>query len=169
MTSTRASIVEAITAQPGVHFSELTRQLDIAPGQAQYHLRELTAAETVEAADVAGQTHYYPPGFDAWERRALAILRRETAGEVVARLLEDDPLRPGTVATELDIARSTLEWHLDRLVAAGLVEKRRRNGRVILVAARAEATVDLLYETDPTLAERLVDRYTRLVDRFLEE
>lgn len=168
MTTTRRRIHEAVTDHPGLHFSELTRRLDIAPGQAQYHLRKLTATEAVVAAEIEGQTHYYPPEIDAWERRALAILRRETAGEIVASLLADDPLRPATITAELDIARSTLEYHLDRLVDAGIVEKRRRNGRVIVVAARPEATAELLYDADPSLAERLVDRYTRLLDRFLE-
>lgn len=169
MTTTRTSIVDAIDARPGIHFSELARRLDLAPGQLQYHLRQLEADDAVVKDQFSGQTHYYPAGYDDWERRALAVLRRETAGEIVARLLEDEPLRPGALTADLDIARSTLEWHLDRLVTVGLVEKRRHDGRVILLAAAPEATVQLLYDADPTLADRLLDRYTRLLDRFLEE
>lgn len=169
MTTTRTSIVEAINAQPGIHFSELTRDLDIAPGQVQYHLRQLEVEEIVVKDHISGQTHYYPSGFDAWERRALAILRRETAGEIVALLLEAEPVRPADVTAELDIARSTLDWHLERLVDVGLVEKRRHDGRVMLLTANPEEIVQLLYDADPTLADRLVDRYTRLVDRLLAE
>ena len=169
MTTTRTSIVETIDARPGIHFSELTRTLDVAPGQVQYHLRRLEVEDTVVEDRIDGQTHYYPTGYDAWERRALAILRRETAGEIVALLIEAEPVRPADVTAELDIARSTLDWHLERLVDVGLVEKRRHDGRVILLAANPEETVRLLYDADPTLADRLVDRYTRLVDRFLAE
>lgn len=168
MTDTRAIVADAVDAHPGVHFNELVRSLDLARGQVQYHLRRLDAEDTIVVDRYHGQTHYYPPDFDEWERRALALLRRETAGDIVVHLLQDGPTRPDTVASELDIARGTLEWHLDRLLAHGLVEKRRENGRLVLAASAPGDTVRLLRDADPTLAGRLVDRFTRLVDRFLE-
>lgn len=169
MTETRATIADAVRAHPGIHFNELVRTLDLANGQVQYHLGRLRDEESVVAERLYGRTHYYPPVYDGWERRALALLRRETAGDVVAYLLANGPTPPGTAAEDLDVARSTLEWHLDRLVAHGLVEKRRADGRVTLAVAAPGATVRLLREADPTLRERLVDRFTRLVDRLLEE
>lgn len=56
----------------------------------------------------------------------------------------------GPLANELDIAHSTLKWHLDRSVAQGRIEKQREDGRAILVAAALEATVRLLRDADPT-------------------
>lgn len=169
MTATRTRIANAIESHPGVHFSELVRRLDLAPGQVQYHLRQLTAENQIVEDNYQGQTHYYPPDFDEWERRALALLRRETAGDIVAHLLAEGPTRPDVIVNELGIVRSTLEWHLDRMVAHGLIEKQRTNGRIILTAAAPEETVKLLRDADPTLGDRLVDRFTRLVDRILAE
>lgn len=169
MTATRTRIANAIESHPGVHFSELVRRLDLAPGQVQYHLRQLTAENQIVEDNYQGQTHYYPPDFDEWERWALALLRRETAGDIVAHLLAEGPTRPDVIANELGIARSTLEWHLDRMVKHGLIEKQRTNGRIILTAAAPEETVELLRDADPTLGDRLVDRFTRLVDRILAE
>lgn len=170
MSETRTRIADYVRAHPGVHFSGLVRRLELGPGQVQYHLRRLREEGTVVVEDLYGRSHYYPPEYDAWERAALALLRRETAGDVVAYLLESGPTDPSTVADELDVARSTLEWHLDRLTARGLVDKRRdERNRVTLVVARPADTVALLRDADPTLRERLVDRFTRLVDRFLAE
>lgn len=169
MTATRTRIANAIESNPGVHFSELVRRLDLAPGQVQYHLRQLTAENQIVEDNYQGQTHYYPPDFDEWQRRALALLRRETAGDIVAHLLAEGPTHPDVIVNELGIARSTLEWHLDRMVAHGLIEKQRTNGRIILTAAAPEETVKLLRDADPTLGDRLVDRFTRLVDRILAE
>lgn len=157
MTETRSSIADAVRDRPGVHFNELVRSLDLAPGQVQYHLRRLREDDSVVVERLYGQTHYYPPAYDDWERGALALLRRETAGDVVAYLLAHGPDRLGTVANELHIARSTLEWHLDRLVEHDLVEKRREDGQVTLAAAAPEETIRLLRNADPTLRERLVD------------
>jgi len=162
----RRRIETRVREDPGVYFNELVRELDLAAGQVQYHLRRLTDDDTVAAASLFGRTHYYPPAFDAWERRALALLRRETSAEIVATLLDEGPARPVEVADQVDIARSTLAWHADRLVEAGLVEKR-FDGHQLAVADERR-TAELLQTADPTLPERLIDRYTRLVDLLLE-
>lgn len=95
MTETRATIADAVRAHPGIHFNELVRTLDLANGQVQYHLGRLRDEGSVVAERLYGRTHYYPPGYDEWERRALALLRRETAGDVVAYLLANGPTPPG--------------------------------------------------------------------------
>ena len=167
MTDTRTQIGGAIREQPGIHFNELVRSLDLAPGQVQYHTKQLQEAGRILSEPFCGRRHYYPPNFDRWERRALALLRRETTGDIVAYLLQNGPTHPGMVAADLEIARSTLEWHLDRLVAHGIVEKRRENARVTLVVASPNKTVQLLQSADPTLRKRLVGRFERLIDRLL--
>lgn len=166
MSDVRRRIERRVHADPGVYFNELVRELDLAAGQVQYHLRQLTDDDAITAASLFGRTHYYPPNFDAWERRALALLRRETSAEIVATLLDDGPARPVDVADRVGIARSTLAWHADRLVEAGLVEKR-FDGHQLAVADERR-TAELLEAADPTLPERLVDRYTRLLDLLLE-
>ncbi|MFC7229472.1 winged helix-turn-helix transcriptional regulator [Salinirubellus salinus] len=167
MTETRDLIAARVRADPGVHFNELVRALDLAPGQVQYHLRRL---EWVVAADLYGQTHYYPPGYDADERRALALLRRETAADVVAVLLEAGALPATDVAERVGIARSTLSWHLDRLTEAELVrDDRDARNRVVLSLVDPEGTARLLRRAEPSTPGRLVDRFTRLVDSLLAE
>ena len=167
MTDTRERVGARVRADPGVHFNELVRALDLAPGQVQYHLRRL---EWVVEADLYGQTHYYPPEYDEREQRALALLRRETAADVVALRVEEGSL-PATVVTDrVGIARSTLSWHLDRLTEAGLVvEERDARNRVVLSLAEPEWTARLLRRAEPSTPERLVDRFTRLVDSLLAE
>lgn len=170
MTETRDRILEHVQAHPGVHFNRLVRSLDLAPGQVQYHLRRLSSRDSVVSRRLYGRTHYYPPGYGPWEQQALALLRRETAGDVVAFLLANGASRPATVADELDIARSTLEWHLGRLVDGGVVAKRRDgHDHVTLVLERPDDTIRLLRDADPSLGDRFVDRFARLVDRLLTE
>lgn len=165
MTATRERIAAQVRRDPGVHFNELVRVLDLAPGQVQYHLKRLD----VVADDRYGQTHYFPEGYDDWERGALALLRRETAADVVGVLMEAGALGATETAERAGIARSTLSWHLDRLVESDLVEKRHDRGRVVLALVDPERTARLLDRAEPTLPDRLVDRFTRLVDSLLDE
>lgn len=165
MSETRDRIAAAIDRDPGVHFRELVRTLDLAPGQVQYHLERLD----VVADDRYGRTHYFLDGYDEWERGAIALLRRETSADVVSVLMAEGPLGAGETAEHAGIARSTLSWHLDRLVESDLVEKRHDRGRVVLALVDPERTARLLDRAKPTLPGRLVDRFTRLVDSLLEE
>jgi len=165
MNDTRARIYRHIESNPGVHFRELTRALDLATGQVQYHLGRL---DRITSESVNGRTHYYAASFDPWERHTIAFLRRETARDILVTLIECEAARPGEVAENLDIARSTLEHHLDGLVEYGIIEKCRRDGRVTLALRRPEATVELLARIDLTAPDRLSDRFTRLLDRLFE-
>lgn len=168
MSATRNSIATYVRENPGVHFNELVRSTDFAPGQVQYHLRRLIGAETVAAEELYGRTHYYPPTFDEWERGALALVRRETARDVIGYLLEHETGDPATVADDLGIARSTLEWHLDHLVEQEVVRKERDSrNRVTLVLTQPDATAELLSAVSPSLPDRFLDRFTRLVDDLL--
>lgn len=170
MTDTRTRIVTYVGEHPGIHFNELVRRLGLASGQVQHHVRQSLANGTLEAKSLYGRTHYYPPEYDEWERRALALLCRETAGDVVAVILERGEVRPATVAEVLDIARSTLEWHLDRLVEQDIVDKQyNANKHVRLTLSRPAETAYLLREAYPSMPDRMVDRFTRLVDRLLGE
>lgn len=95
---------------------------------------------------------------------------RPIATDVVGLLLEEETARPQAVAEELDVARSTLEWHLGGLVEHDVVGKRRdAENRATLELARPGETVRLLREADPALLDRLVDRFSRLLDRLLAE
>jgi predicted transcriptional regulator len=167
VSETRERIRDHVAAHPGVHFNELVRRLDLAPGQVQHHLKRLTP-DAVVAESLYGRTHYYPPAYDGWERGALALLRRETARDVLETLAAG-PRAPDAVADDVGVARSTLEWHLDHLLEQELVEKAYdERGRVTLSLARPAETGDLLAAVEPSLPDRLVDRFTRLVDSFLD-
>jgi predicted transcriptional regulator len=165
MTDIRRRVHEHVRTNPGVHFNALARNLDIATGQAQYHLRRLGRNDEVVTERIRGRTHYFDPGYDAWERRLLALYRRETARELLTLLLGDGWVPAATLAERLDLARSTVSWHLDSLSEAGIVESRRGDrGRVDVTLARPEETERFLREVSPSLADRLVDRFVTLVD-----
>lgn len=170
MTDQRHRLERAIALDPGIHFNGLVRELGLANGQVQFHMHRLLGDGTIVKEELYGRTHYYPPETGEFERGALAMLRRETARAILMVLIDEGSARPASVAETLDIARSTLEWHLDHLVEQGLVTKHRGDhNRVRLVSNRPAETLRLLADIDPSVSARMVDRFTRLVDRVLSE
>ncbi|WP_435093182.1 winged helix-turn-helix transcriptional regulator [Halorubrum sp. N11] len=167
MPDTRARVRRHVRDTPGVHFNRLSRDLDIATGQAQYHLRRLVGDGEIAVERIGGRAHYFDPTFDPWERRALAFLRRETPRGILLRLHADGPTRPTELADELDLARSTVSWHVSNLVESGIVEK--SDGRPMrLSLARPDRTATLLDAVSPSLPDRIVDRFIRTVDSLFE-
>ncbi|WP_123624468.1 winged helix-turn-helix transcriptional regulator [Halorubrum sp. CSM-61] len=167
MPDTRARVRRHVSDTPGVHFNRVGRDLDIATGQAQYHLRRLVRDGEVAVERIGGRAHYFDPAFDPWERRALAFLRRETAREILVRLHADGPTRPRALAEELDLARSTVSWHVSNLAESGIVEKS-DDRPMRLSLARPERTAALLDEVSASLPDRIVDRFVRTVDSLFE-
>jgi len=167
MPETRARVRRHVRDTPGVHFNRVSRDLDIATGQAQYHLRRLVRDGEVAVERIGGRAHYFDPAFDPWDRRAVAFLRRETAREILVRLHAEGATRPATLAEELDLARSTVSWHVSNLAESGIVEKSDdRPMRVSL--ALPDRTAALLDEVSASLPDRIVDRFVRTVDDLFE-
>jgi predicted transcriptional regulator len=170
MNKTRKRVARRIHTAPGIHFNELVRVLDLAPGQVQYHLKQLCSAGAVTDEQRYGRTHYYPPECNEWRRGALSLLRRETAGDIVALLCDRGPTPPQAIADDLDIARSTLEWHADHLTEQDvIVKERNERNHVTLALVRPAETARLLREVTPSSPALMVDRFTRLADRLLED
>jgi predicted transcriptional regulator len=167
MATTRTRVRRHVRETPGVHFNQVERDLDIATGQAQYHLRRLVKDDELVVERIAGRAHYFDPSFDPWERRALAFLRRETARGIVLRLHADGPLRPETLASELDLARSTVSWHVSNLADAEIVTKS-DDRPMTLTLTHPDRTANLLEMVSPSLPDRLVDRFIRTVDSLFE-
>jgi predicted transcriptional regulator len=164
----RACIHDHVRDNPGVHFNAVARDLDLAVGQVQYHLRSLERDDAVVPEGYYGRTHYYPPDCTDWERGAYAMARRETARDALVYLLDAGPTAPAEVADALGVARSTLEHHVDNLAEQALLAKRRdERNRVTLAVTRPEATVAVLDDVTPSPTGRFVDRFERLLDSFL--
>ena len=168
MTETRDRVRSHVESTPGVHFNAVGRDLGIATGQTQYHLRRLLKSGALRSLEVRGRTHYFPAGYSETEQAAIALLRRETTREIVLLLLDGETDRPAKLADSAGIARSTVEWHLATLVDHGLAEKVRDGRTVSVRLTEPKLLHELLVEIDPSVPDRLVDRFTRLVDSLLE-
>jgi DNA-binding MarR family transcriptional regulator len=85
--------------------------------------------------------------------------------------LRNDPVAPADVAEQLDLARSTVEWHLSRLIENDIVRKdpaETTASRNVVTLREKQTVYRLLREIEPNLLDRVVDRFSRLTDELLE-
>jgi len=71
------------------------------------------------------------------------------------------------LTTELDVARSTVSWHVSNLSEAGIVTKS-DDRPMTLSLTRPDRTAEVLKLVSPSLPDRLVDRFIRTVDSLFE-
>lgn len=121
----RAEIVSLVDDEPGVHVRELRRRLEAGSAQLDHHLRVLRDHDLVEEVEDAGYRCCFPPGWgDDQARRGIARLKSEGGRAVFAALLEADRVGVRALAEALDLAPSTVQYHVDRLAEIDIVEQR---------------------------------------------
>lgn len=118
---TRQAILDAVAAQPGIHFQALCRALGKGRGVVGHHLGKLVDGGRVVAHRQGGFVCYVVKGQDAGSAVAAGALKAEGA----QRLLRELAARPGLSGLELagatGLSPSTVHYHLRRLEEAGLV------------------------------------------------
>jgi hypothetical protein len=119
---TRALLLAAVEAEPGIHHQALVRLAGKGNGATEHHLQKLVAGGLLNRHRSDGYTCYFRAG--KVDRRSMAtahLLKSPVARAVV----EAATSRPGTslaqVAREQGVSGPTVHYHAKRLQAAGLV------------------------------------------------
>ena len=156
---TRKEIFEYVKANPGVHFNQLKRDLDLETGALQHHLRELEQYDVLESESFQGKRRVFVAReLTAEEKQILSVLRYETTRQVLLYLLRDGPARNTGIAEAVGVTPATRSWHLSNLQDAGVVEERRENRTVRYEVTNEELTVQLLVRYQESFVDRAVDR-----------
>lgn len=157
--STRKRLFEHVEANPGIHFRQLARDLDMETGLLQYHLDELEEYGVLDSEEHGGKRRLFVSRkLDAEERAILAVLRHETTRQLVLYLLEDGPARNGEIADAVGVTPPTVSWHLSNLVEKGVVEEVEEGRTTIYRVTDEELTVQLLARYRESFADGAVDR-----------
>ena len=155
----RKELFEHVEANPGIHFSQLKRDLDMETGLLQYHLRELEEYGVLESEDHQGKRRVFVAReLDAEEKAILAVLRYETTRRILLYLLEAGPVRNSEIAESVGVTPATVSWHLSNLVEKAVVEEVTERRTTRYSVKNEELTVQLLVRYQESFVDRAVDR-----------
>lgn len=122
----RAEILHCIEGSPGIHLRRVERETALSLGQVLYHLDRLERMGLVISARDAGFRRFYPARDTArGDKRFLAALRHEVPRRVLLQLLVAPRMSHKELLARVGVAASTLSFHLQRLLAAGVVLRER--------------------------------------------
>jgi predicted transcriptional regulator len=131
----RRRVFEAIVACPGTHARRLSRDLGIALGVVEHHLRHLERHGLLYAHQQGRRRTLYATGhIDPVDARIIHALRKPVWCRLLAALAGQERGLPD-LALELDLPPATVSYHLRRLRTLGLVDHLRvgREGAYLLL------------------------------------
>lgn len=156
---TRKRIFDYVEATPGIHFSQLKRDLDMETGLLQYHLRQLEQQGILESEEHQGKRRLFVAReLTDEERTILSMLRYETTRRILVFLLEEGPARNGEIAEAVGVTPATVSWHLSNLIDEGVVTAVRDGRTTRYRVTNEELTVQLLVRYQESFVDRAVDR-----------
>ncbi len=157
---TRRKIYEEIVLNPGLHFRELQRRLDMPVGMLEYHLNVLIREELIVAKKDGAYTRFFANTVMTHEERKLmGVLRNEIARKIVIFLLERGRAKQKEITQYVGLSPSTVSYHLGKLLKSDIIER------------EVEGRESYYTPKDPELLARVLIKYRRsfldsLVDNF---
>lgn len=161
----RSAILSCVERHPGIHLRKIERHTALPLGQVLYHLDRLERMGLIGSLRDSGFRRFYSSAdISRSEKPVLAALRHAVPRQLVMTLLEEPGLLHKELQARLGVAGSTLTFHLQRLVASGVIDRVREAPATIRYHVREAALArrELVYYRE-SFQDPLVDAFVQRV------
>jgi len=145
---TRRRIFDHVRQRPGQSIAEIATTVGVSHSTASYHLERLLEFSLLASTQDGNKMRFFVNGglFTEEERRVLAALSNTETRRVLATILANPGSYRAELTALLHVSSPTVNWHLQRLLAAGLVieEPRGRNRYLFADPARLRLAFETL-------------------------
>ena len=153
----RGEIFSTIQQHPGIHASQLARELDVGWGTITHHLDKLQRAKLVATRKVNNQKCFFEQGGEI-SRADMAIasaLKGDTASSIASFVNGHPMTSQKQMAEALEISPALASFHVKKLVTLGVLEKFRHGKETLLSCSDGMRRV--MASADPATAATLQD------------
>ena len=163
----RQRIYLYIKNNPGVHLRKISKSLNLAIGDTNYHLNSLEQSGFIKHGKWGIYKRYFVVAIqDKRSESILAILQQDTPRTIVLFLLE----HPGSIQSEIcrhiSFSAPTIKWHMSRLKMMEIIYDRKQGKFVrYYIKGNIADIVSLMKSYHPSIWSKLA---SSLVEIFLE-
>ena len=136
-------------------------------GETSHHLNRMVQAGVLRRERAPKRDFYFPTDITWDERKCLMFLRGENPRRILLTLLGDPGLRSVEIAERLGLGKSTVSFHLTRLVQGGLVVSSREDVNCRYQVAHPERVTGILANYRGSFREELASRFAEVWDGLL--
>lgn len=145
---TRRRIFDYVRQRPGQSIAEIATTVGVSHSTASYHLERLLEFNLLASTQDGNKMRFFVNGglFTEEERRVLAALSNSETRRVLATLIANPGSYRAELTSLLHVSSPTVNWHLQRLLQAGLVveEPRGRNRYLFADPSRLRVAFETL-------------------------
>ena len=158
--ASRRSIYECVVQHAGAHLRDVARRSGMPLGTALYHLDRLEEAGLIVARrDGRYKRYFTSQGMGRREKEVVSLLRHDVPRRIVYSLLTAGPATQRALCEAIGVSRSTLSFHVNRLLVAGLVSRAEARPEGIYALAEPDLARDLLSRFEGSLSPEDAARY----------
>ena len=143
--ASRRKIFECVSTHPGAHLRDVARRCTMPLGTSLYHLDYLeTSGLIVSRRDGRYKRYFASHTIGRREKEVLSLLRHDAPRRLVEALLERGPSTQRELCDAVGVSRSTVSFHLNRLVVEQVAVRTPRRPESTYEVADVAFTRELL-------------------------
>ena len=147
---TQKRIFSLISNNPGLHSRKISIILKISGQLADYHLQYLEKKNLIYSVKEAGYRRFYIQGRIGQEdRKRLSMLRQEVPLKIILFLIKNPGSKHKDILRLIEIAPSTLTYHIKKLVESEIIEIKSRNDIRKYYIKNVNEIINLLVQFKP--------------------
>ena len=168
------TLLSSINQNPGIRYRELLRLTNSNNGTLSYHLSRLERTNQIRVTRKKNFTRYYPSSMSQEVSNIIGFLRVPISRQIISLLVNNyDGCTFDNFASSIMRVPSTIYWHLQRLIDAGIVKKgfthysddTNRSSRLFYLSER-EIVKDTLSKYVESPLDKLINDYSDLIDEL---
>ena len=165
--SNKEHIYQYIANNPGCHLRKIIKDLGLAMGDTQHHLKMLEKTDLIKSRRIGVFRRYYTVSIYGERLESLlAILRQEVPRDIILYLIENPGANQGEIAHYKNFSAPTINWHMSRLIEKGLVRSSKQGKFVnYYVEGNMKDITNILKMYYPSIWTKLSNR---LADLFMD-
>lgn len=161
---TRKRIFETIRRSPGIHMRELERHLGLGLGNLQYHLHYLEKRDLIIQMKDEQFVRYFVKNkeMDDDDRKVMSFLRKGACRHILMCLMEEPGMNNKDISSTVVLSPSTVSWHLNKLVATGIVKKTVNGRESNFEVVDTENIAGLMIAYKSSFFDKLLDNFIEM-------
>lgn len=126
----RKQIIDSILEDPGIHFNDLLRETDLAPGNLVWHLDILETYKVIKKKRIGNYVAFIPYySKNPLSNIDLKLQKSELTLKVLKLIKKNPGIWNSKISENLDVHRKTVQYHIDKLLELELVFRKQDGSR----------------------------------------
>jgi predicted transcriptional regulator len=155
----RDKILSTIAQNPGLHFREIQRRVNIATGALQYHLDYLKKKNFIREEKQGKFSHFYALQAESVDSSLMNLLRQESVRKIVIFLMDRRRATLPSISKSIGLSLSTTSFHMQKLLLSQNVIQKNTNGKIYFSLRDKEGILTILVQYKESFLDSLVDSF----------